>query len=160
MNEEPSEKRRTKVVGFKDAVYFRVLDHWVVGSEDDDLLVIYEDRPGSGTLRVWTETYAFDDSAARDAAVNAVHATPSEPLNERTSLSYTLLDGEEDSEALRLHQWIAMIRTGKQQLRVVTFTHTVDAATEQSDETVWELQAVELAVRSAFYQDDDPETGI
>lgn len=144
----------TKVLNYKDAVYFRVPIKWLVASEGQDEIAIYEDREGSGTLRPWTEEYTFDDTAPRDLAVGDLHAgRPTEVLNDRATLSYTVLDQEEDGELLRLHKWIVTIPVGDRRLRVVTFNHTVDAISESSDDANLELQVVNMAVRSALYPD-------
>lgn len=141
-------------MNFKDVAFLRVQRSWIVEEEEGDLLRIYEDRPGSGTLRLWTEEYGFEDAAARDAAVNVLHASQQpEQLGERTTLSYAVHRGEDDEGALLLHQWIVGIRTGENRLRAVVFTHTVEAVQKDSEDTAWELLVVELAVRGAHYPD-------
>ena len=100
----------TQVVNFEEVAYFRVPSEWVLGSEEDGGLVLFEDRPGSGTLRLWTEEYVFADAGARDLAAGEVHNDfATEPLSERAHLSYAVHDGIEGGEVLRLHQWILAI---------------------------------------------------
>lgn len=144
----------TKVLNLDDAVYFRVPIDWVVGTEEDGSVAIFDERPGSGTLRPWTAEYVYEDEAARDEAVDAVHeGRLTEPLNERTALSNFVHEVEEDGDVLRLYRWVVTVRTADNRLRVVTFTHTIDAAGEDSDETLLELQGVDFAVRGALYPD-------
>lgn len=144
----------TQVVNFEEVAYFRVPSHWTLRSEEDGGLILFEDRPGSGTLRLWTEEYVFADAAARDLAAGEVHnGLAIEPLSEGARLSYAVHDENEGGEVLRLHQWILAIHKGADRLRVITFTHTIEAAREASDDAAWELQVVTLAVRNAFYPD-------
>jgi hypothetical protein len=152
MGKDLSAGSATKLVELENAASIRVPAHWVVGVEDEGGIAIYDDRPGSGTLRPWTEEYAFNSTAERDATADDVHdGQPSEPLGERATLSYTVLDGQEDGEMLRFHRWIVAIRKGENRLRVVTFTHTVEPTIEDSDDTAFELQLISLAVRGGFY---------
>jgi hypothetical protein len=137
-----------------DAVYFRAPVDWVVTDEDGTGIAIFADRPGSGTLRPWTEIYDFDDMHGRDAAAEQLHdSVPCERLGERTTLSYTVIDRQENGEEIRLHKWLVAIQVGERRLRVVTFIHTVEAEQEGSEETEGELLAVELAVRGALFPD-------
>ena len=129
---------------------------WLVGHEEDGSVVLFDDRPGSGTLRPWTEECVFEDEATRDAVADDVHeGRPVECLGERTTLSNSVHEVEQDGDGLRLHRWLVTIRTADNGLRVVTFTHTIDAANKDSDETLLELQGVDFAVRGALY----PEAG-
>lgn len=146
-----------KVLNFEDVVFFRVPIEWVVAGEEGSGIAIYDDRQGSGTLRPWTEEYAFDDEAGRDVAAGDVHnGRPSEALDERATLSYSI----HESEALQLHRWIVAIRKDHHRLRIVTFTHTVDAKSESDDKTAWELSIINAAVRSALYSGVDVESQI
>ena len=144
----------TKVLNVDDAVYFRVPIDWVVGNEEDGSIVIFDQRPGSGTLRPWTKEFVYDDDAARDEAAIDVHeGRPTETLNDRTTLSNFVFDAEEDRDTLRLYRWVVTVRIDDSRLRVVTFTHTIEAAGENSDETLLELQSIDFAVRGALYPD-------
>lgn len=159
MSQELNQNRATKLLIYKDAVAFRVPDHWLVSKEDDDgQIAIYDDREGSGTLRPWTEEYQFDDEAARDAMAHDLHNGQSfEPLNEWTTLSQDIHSVDGVYGILWLHQWIVTIRASAKRLRVVTFTHTLDAKIEDRDDTNYELRVVDLVVRSALYLDAEPE---
>jgi hypothetical protein len=149
----------TQVVNFEEVAYFRVPSDWILGREEDGGLLLFEDRPGSGTLRLWTEEYVFADAAARDLAAGEVHdGLATEPLSERARLSYDVHDGDEGGQVLRLHQWILAIHKGANRLRVITFTHTIEAGREASGDATWELQVVTLAVRNAFYPDAASES--
>lgn len=154
MSEETAESGSTEIVNYKDIVFFRVPKGWLISKEQDGGIAIYEDRDGSGTLRPWTEVYEFDATTIRDTTAHDLHdGQPTETLTERAVLSYSVHDGEENGELLQFHRWIVTVPTGAKQLRVLTFTHTVDEGNKCTEDTAWELQVVDLAVRSALYLD-------
>lgn len=152
MDEKLNKSSATKVLDYKGMVFFRVPAWWTVAMDDDEQIAIFEDREGSGTLRPWAEEYAFDDTTKRDAIGDNLHeGLLTESLNEHVVLSYETQDGEEDGEALKHHRWLVAIRVGEKLLRVVTFSFIVDREHEGTEDTGWELQAVGLAIRGAFY---------
>jgi hypothetical protein len=154
VRKETTESGSTEIVNYKDVVFFRVPKSWLICKEHDGGIAIYEDRDGSGTLRPWTEIYEFDDTTIRDTTAHDLHdGQPTGILTERAVLSYSVHDEEENGELLKLHRWIVTVPKGTKQLRVVTFTHTVDEENGGTEETAWELQIVDLAVRSALYAD-------
>jgi hypothetical protein len=156
MGEKHRENGATKVLNFADAAFLRLPIDWVVVGEEGGGIAIYEDRPGSGTLRPWTEEFAFDDPAIRDAAADDVHGgKPFDKLNEKTTLSYSINESEEAEVALQLHTWIIAVRKNDSRLQVVTFTHTVDAGSESRNDTDGELWIIAEAIRGALY----PGTG-
>ncbi len=163
MDEKLNNGSATKVLDYKGMVFFRVPAWWLVGTElvgteEDEQIVIFEDREGSGTLRPWAEEYAFDDTSKRDATADKLHDDQlTETLKEGVVRSYEVQDGEEEGEALKHHRWTITIRVGEKLLRVVIFTFTVDPNNEGSEDADWELQVVELAIRGAFYPDTASE---
>ncbi|CAN1520123.1 hypothetical protein MCEMIH15_01061 [Caulobacteraceae bacterium] len=158
MDEKPNNRSATQVLDYRGMVFFRVPAWWLVAMEDDDQIVIFEDREASGTLRPWAEEYVFDDNTQRDATAHGLHEGQlTESLSEHVVLSYEVQDGEEEGEALSHHRWTVTIRVGEKLLRVVTFTFTVEPKNEGTDDTNWELQVVGLAVRSALYPDSKSE---
>lgn len=157
MRTETTDSGLTEVLNYKDVVFFRLPKSWLISKEHDGGIAIYEDRDGSGTLRPWTEIYEFDDTISRDTTAHELHdGQPTEAMTERAVLSYSVHDDEKNGDLLQLHRWIVTVPTGAKQLRVVTFIHAVDEESIGTEDTAWELQVVDLAVRSALY----PEASI
>ena len=151
MGENIQANGATIVFNFEDIAFFRIPIAWIVGTEPDGSIVIYEKREGSGTLRPWTEEYIFGDIVGADP-IGAIHnGVPYESLGEGVTLSYNIFDVEEDGEPLCLHQWLVVIQKAEGRLRLVTFTHTIEAENKCTADTDWELTVVNLAVRGALY---------
>lgn len=155
MSEDRDLANATKIVDFEEVAFFRIPNHWVVEKEEGSGLAVYDDRPGSGTLRIWAEEFTFEDAAQRNSAIAVVHegGMPA-TLGENATLSHSVHTGEENGELLRAHQWIVAVRSAPKGLRIVTFTYTIEEVNAGGEGAAWEIQVVDMAVRGAHYPID------
>jgi hypothetical protein len=125
------------------------------GSGDCEL-VIFEDAPGSGTLRPWTELYRYPTQETREASILDLHRDGIvKSRDNNVMLSYAVSDAVEDEVSLKLHRWTVTIRNDANHLRLIVFTYSIETEQANNPQAQKDISWVESAVMSAVYPESE-----
>lgn len=115
-----------KMVSYRGGlVYFALPAAWREEYQPDGGGTFYDERPGSGTLRLNVLSFSSKDVPARQMAANAFPKGSFELLQDGFSLRKTVVSSEEKGRQLRLHSWEIAVPVAPNSLRIVVFRHTV-----------------------------------
>ncbi len=134
-------------------VAFELPAHWVEAREGEGQTIYYEERPGSGALRLSVITARapkgtafFDATQALRSARAGVDGLYTTTSPRQAVLSYTATT-QEEGVALRVEYWEVAQLVDPKTLRMAMFSYTFEAAWAERQETQAERELVAAAVR-------------
>lgn len=133
-------------------VSFHIPERWREEYEETGGGTFYEDKPGSGTLRLNVLSFEKQQPLTTDDATREVFAgEPHEILPCGFSMRHYVKEAEEQGTPLRLYRWEVLVPVSPTRWRLACFTHTVVAARDGTSQSQEELRLVKSIVREAQY---------
>lgn len=146
---------KIKMISYRGGlVFFALPIAWREECEPDGGATFYEERPGSGTLRLNVLSFSSKDVPAAKMAATAFPKGSFELLPDGFPLRRTVADGEEKGQRLRLHSWEIAVPVSPHSLRMVVFRHTILAGQEKDQEIVQELEFIDRSIRAGTFSQE------
>lgn len=147
--------RELKMISYRGGlVYFALPAAWREEYQPDGGGTFYDDRPGSGTLRLNVLSFSSKDVPAKQMAATAFQKGSFELLQDGFPLRKSVVAAEEKGHKLHLHSWEIAVPVQPNSLRIVAFRHTVLAEQEQDPLIVQELEFIDKSVRVATFSQE------
>jgi hypothetical protein len=131
----------------KGLLRFDIPESWRCELDRTGGIVAYEDRPGSGTLRVSLATFSSESDVGLDAASIVLHDGAAdahvEVIGPGLLVRSRVEEAQEDGQVLQARHWELGQALPPKHLRVVVFTYTSLPGDEES------VQWLEESVRNA-----------
>jgi hypothetical protein len=132
-------------------VSFLLPAHWREEYEPEGGGMFYDERAGSGTLRLDVVSFSSQRAEEPEAMCKSVSGPQADTLGPGIFLKRYVAEAVEKGQPLHIHRWEVAVPVPPDSARLVIFSHTVLAGQESDPAIAAELSFVDEAVRAAAY---------
>lgn len=144
-----------KIVSYRGGlVFFALPATWREEYQPDGGGTFYDNRPGSGTLRLNVLSFSSKDTSAQQMASTAFPMGSFELLLDGFPLRKSVAAAEEQGHKLNIHSWEVAVPVIPISLRIFAFRHTVLAEQEKDQQIVQELEFIDRSVHAATFSQE------